>query len=379
MSHAAAKVARYTDASDFKVIPIIDTDTCRDLKAKIKTQFELSESFTVFICHRTPQSSNRQLLSDRALLGPIVSAFENPAATVAFDFADFVEILVRGPTGSPSIGSLVRLSSCTMAELVQQIEAEFPILKTKQSGYQITAARTEFDPKTSVVNDDRVMEFCVQGMQFFIESTETALAPAFENPYARVASVAMEEIGRDAFLRLLGCTLAFCEPIDMESLSVFSESTMPQTIMFVEKMRSLLNVSNGTVSVLHQSVKDFFLDSELCPSDFYVGSPKALSSLSKQCIGYSIPICWRLYQPATPFNYWEEVASLARSSHLHLYKSMQPNIGVAISILGRHQRPTFLNSPKSMDPTCWLPRFCPETRASLSWLCESTQPLFKNY
>ncbi|KAJ3084447.1 hypothetical protein HDU99_000878, partial [Rhizoclosmatium hyalinum] len=100
-----------------------------------------------------------------------------------------------------------------------------------------------------------------------------------DSVYSAIARVAIDAITKSVYQDVFGAILFVLEPLSLEHLSLFAGKTIEQTVHLFDKMRSILKLVDGKVSILHKSVKDFFT-SNRCNGDLYIDSLNANALLA---------------------------------------------------------------------------------------------------
>ncbi|ORY48719.1 hypothetical protein BCR33DRAFT_848072 [Rhizoclosmatium globosum] len=74
----------------------------------------------------------------------------------------------------------------------------------------------------------------------------------------------------DEFRHVFGTILGVKEPVSLPTLMVVGTLTSVETGRVVSKLRSILKIEQGIVSVIHKSLKDFLTDNKRCGQNFFV-------------------------------------------------------------------------------------------------------------
>ncbi|KAJ3017124.1 UNVERIFIED_CONTAM: hypothetical protein HDU68_011832 [Siphonaria sp. JEL0065] len=98
-----------------------------------------------------------------------------------------------------------------------------------------------------------------------------------DDVYGRIGGKAFDALGKARFESVLGCILFANTPLDLPSLSFLASIPEEEIQICINQLRSLLKISEGRISVIHKSVKDFFLTRER--SDLLFIQPKAANSI----------------------------------------------------------------------------------------------------
>ncbi|KAJ3065723.1 hypothetical protein HDU99_004079, partial [Rhizoclosmatium hyalinum] len=105
-----------------------------------------------------------------------------------------------------------------------------------------------------------------------------------DDVYDAIAKRVIDEVGSDLYHNVLGAILFVSEPLDLESLSILAATPLDPTCDFFDKMRSLLRIIDGDVSVIHKSVKDYFTSKLRCDPSYYIDTTAANLLLATSCL-----------------------------------------------------------------------------------------------
>ncbi|KAJ3084003.1 hypothetical protein HDU99_004218 [Rhizoclosmatium hyalinum] len=105
-----------------------------------------------------------------------------------------------------------------------------------------------------------------------------------DNMYKRLMHRASSEAtDLTEFRRNLSIILAVREPVTITTLSVLGGWSTTETGIVVAKLRSILNLENNTVTVIHKSLKDFLTDVSRSGSQLYISLPECDMHVAKRC------------------------------------------------------------------------------------------------
>ncbi|KAI8611683.1 WD40-repeat-containing domain protein [Chytriomyces sp. MP71] len=88
----------------------------------------------------------------------------------------------------------------------------------------------------------------------------------------------------ELFQHVVGSLLAVREPVSVNTLAYVGNLDPSETGMIIAKLRSILKVENGLISVIHKSLKDYLTDASRCGSNFFIDMTAADAQLAKTCL-----------------------------------------------------------------------------------------------
>ncbi|KAJ3003544.1 UNVERIFIED_CONTAM: hypothetical protein HDU68_005657, partial [Siphonaria sp. JEL0065] len=101
--------------------------------------------------------------------------------------------------------------------------------------------------------------------------------------YTLIAKKASEVIGANIFESVLGCMLFANEPLDVPSLSFMASLSVEKTQTIVDQLRSILKISDGRVSIIHKSIKDYFSTPQRS-NQYFIHLETATTLLAAGCL-----------------------------------------------------------------------------------------------
>ncbi|KAJ3057159.1 hypothetical protein HDU99_007290, partial [Rhizoclosmatium hyalinum] len=105
-----------------------------------------------------------------------------------------------------------------------------------------------------------------------------------DDVYEAIAQRVIKDVGSDIYHNVLGAILFVFEPLDLESLAILSATPLDQTVDLFDKMRSLLKIIGGEVSIIHKSVKDYFTSDQRCEPAYFIEASATNILLASSCL-----------------------------------------------------------------------------------------------
>ncbi|KAJ3295434.1 hypothetical protein HDU79_009123 [Rhizoclosmatium sp. JEL0117] len=160
------KIERFLDPSEFEFVQVEKSTRGSDLKAMIRSEFDLESSFNILVFHRVVTSESgikRRMVTDRARIEQILSFNERPTDIAALDFSDFVALDVNEP--GAEIEVTIRIYELTVEHLREQIEKHF---KVKNTQYNIFGVDQNSGRRT-LIDQNSIKDLCGNGSQLIVE------------------------------------------------------------------------------------------------------------------------------------------------------------------------------------------------------------------
>ncbi|KAJ3075666.1 hypothetical protein HDU99_001493, partial [Rhizoclosmatium hyalinum] len=102
--------------------------------------------------------------------------------------------------------------------------------------------------------------------------------------YAAIGHATKKEVRRNVYYDVLGALLFASEPLTLQQLSFFADTSLEDTVAVFDKMRSILKSVDSKVSIVHKSVKDYFTSKQQCHPELHINMLDANALLAAKCL-----------------------------------------------------------------------------------------------